>query len=152
MHRCSIIFVVDEQTGKYCIQRRSLNKDYQPGKMDISFGGVVRANEMRDMHEAAEREVREELGILGIDSRQLALNYAFKQRYEDAFTQCWAYVYYLKWPRFGQFQCGRQIQLRPQETEVDALFWWNEYEISHGLENGAIPKEGAPIWSKWLDY
>ena len=46
-----------------------MNKDYQPGKMDISFGGVVKANEMRDVHEAAEREVREELGILGINSK-----------------------------------------------------------------------------------
>lgn len=46
--------------------------------MDISFGGVVKANEMRDVHEAAEREIREELGILGIDSKQLELTYAFK--------------------------------------------------------------------------
>lgn len=37
--------------------------------MDISFGGIVKANEMRDVHEAAEREVREELGILGIHSQ-----------------------------------------------------------------------------------
>ena len=46
----------------------------------------MRANEMRDIHEAAEREVREELGILGIDSRQLELTYAFKQKYIDDFT------------------------------------------------------------------
>ena len=43
-----------------------MKKDYQPGAMDISFGGIVKANEMRDVHEAAEREIREELGILGI--------------------------------------------------------------------------------------
>ena len=40
-----------------------------PGAMDISFGGVVKANEMTNVHDAAEREVREELGILGIDPK-----------------------------------------------------------------------------------
>ena len=69
MHRCSIIFVVEQCSGNYCIQRRSLRKDYQPGKLDITFGGVIKANEMKDVRDAAEREVREELGILGIDSK-----------------------------------------------------------------------------------
>ena len=74
--------------------------------MDITFGGIVRANEMNDVHEAAEREVREELGILGIDSRSLNLTYAFKQRYTDKFTQCWAYVFYLPWPQNGSLDNG----------------------------------------------
>ena len=74
--------------------------------MDISFGGIVRANEMNDVHEAAEREVREELGILGVESKQLALRYAFKQKYKDEYTKCWAYVYYLVWPSKGLFRNG----------------------------------------------
>ena len=107
--------------------------------MDISFGGVVRANEMRDVHEAAEREVREELGILGIDSRELDLTYAFKQKYEDEHTQCWAYVYYLPWPKSGKGRVPRQIPLKPQEEEVDEIFWWNEQQINSGYANGIIP-------------
>ena len=120
--------------------------------MDISFGGIVKANEMKDIHEAAEREIREELGILGVDSRQLDLTYAFKQRYEDAYTQCWAYVYYLLWPRHGLFDCGRHVQLRPQETEVDEIYWWNEKQINNGIEAGTIPLESRHIWNTWLDH
>ena len=133
MHRCSIIFVLDEKSNRYCIQKRSMDKDYWPGKLDITFGGVVRANEMNDVHEAAEREVREELGILGIDSRALNLTFAFKERYTDEFTQCWAYVYYLNWPHKGLFKNGQKVKLIPQETEVDELFWWNENQISNGI-------------------
>ena len=56
---CVHCFIMDEN-GKILIQKRSMNKKYQPGKWTVCGGGVELGEEV---HAAAIREVKEEIGI-----------------------------------------------------------------------------------------
>ncbi|MCE5344829.1 MAG: NUDIX domain-containing protein [Bacteroidales bacterium] len=49
------------RSGKLFLQKRSVNKDIQPGKWDTSVGGHVDLGEK--IEEALAREVREEIGL-----------------------------------------------------------------------------------------
>lgn len=59
-HRATYI-VVHDGMGKILVQRRTESKDFMPGMLDATAGGVVQADE--GMLEAARREAEEELGL-----------------------------------------------------------------------------------------
>ncbi|WP_136254015.1 NUDIX hydrolase [Onishia niordana] len=61
-HRATYI-VVRNAKGDICVQRRTLTKEVFPGDDDLAAGGVVGAGEA--VHQAARRELAEELGIRG---------------------------------------------------------------------------------------
>lgn len=61
-HRSVGILVVNSR-GEVLIHRRAEDKDVWPGQWDIAAGGVVAAGESWEA--AAEREIAEELGIVG---------------------------------------------------------------------------------------
>lgn len=56
--------------GKILLQKRSMNKDIQPGKWDTAVGGHVDYGE--EIEEAMLRETREELGITGFLFKKIA--------------------------------------------------------------------------------
>lgn len=58
--------------GELYLQKRSMNKDIQPGKWDTSVGGHVALGEKAE--DAVKREASEELGLEGLDP-------VFKTRY-----------------------------------------------------------------------
>ena len=62
-HRVSYTFIVtDEEHGsKLLVQKRSMKKDYCPGFLSLSTGGVVGEGEDDDL--SAVRELEEEIGI-----------------------------------------------------------------------------------------
>ncbi len=53
---------VFNRRGEMLIQRRSMDKSYLPGLWDVSAGGSAVAGE--DSFQAAERELREEMGLV----------------------------------------------------------------------------------------
>ena len=63
IHRAAHILVFNS-SGQILLQKRSLNKDIQPGKWDTSVGGHVDSGETYE--EAAHKELYEELDIKGI--------------------------------------------------------------------------------------
>lgn len=89
-HRIIVVSIIDKN-GHLLMQQRSLNKDSNPGKWDVSVAGHVSSGQTSI--EAAVREVSEELGIK-IDkkelkyiltyknSRQIKENYMDKQIYD----------------------------------------------------------------------
>lgn len=62
IHRSIFIFIFDKQ-GRIFVNQRTLNKEFYPGYWSIVIGGHVHSGESYE--EAAEREVKEEMGIEG---------------------------------------------------------------------------------------
>lgn len=80
-HRATYI-VVHDGMGKILVQRRTETKDFHPGMLDATAGGVVRADEQ--LLESARREAEEELGIAGVPFADHGQFY-----YEDKFCRVW---------------------------------------------------------------
>lgn len=89
-HRIIVVSIID-RNGHLLMQQRSLNKDSNPGKWDVSATGHVSSGQTSI--EAAVREVSEELGIeinekelkyilTYKNSRQIKENYIDKQIYD----------------------------------------------------------------------
>ncbi len=60
LHRTISVSVFNDQ-GQILLQKRSINKDNNPGKLACAVGGHV--SKGKDYEQAAERELKEELGI-----------------------------------------------------------------------------------------
>lgn len=80
-HRATYI-VVHDGMGKILVQRRTETKDFHPGMLDATAGGVVQADEQ--LLESARREAEEELGIAGVPFADHGQFY-----YEDKFCRVW---------------------------------------------------------------
>jgi 8-oxo-dGTP pyrophosphatase MutT (NUDIX family) len=61
-HRASYI-VLEDKSGRFYVEKRTLTKDYCPGMLDACIGGVVTAEDGDDIAGSAGRELREELGV-----------------------------------------------------------------------------------------
>jgi isopentenyldiphosphate isomerase len=93
IHRVVHVLLFDSG-GKLLLQKRSLTKDIAPGKWDTSVGGHVNPGEK--IGAAAEREMREELGVtdcplrfrhsyLFSNSKESELVYTFSCEYDGNF-------------------------------------------------------------------
>ena len=60
-HRCTTIFTINGDK-KFVVQKRSMQKDYCPGYIDLAAGGIVGMAE-EDIDKSAARELQEELGV-----------------------------------------------------------------------------------------
>jgi isopentenyldiphosphate isomerase len=118
IHRVAHVLVVDK-SGRLLLQKRSPHKDIQPGKWDTSVGGHLNIGE--DYEAAAYREMKEELGIDGVN---LTFLYAYPLRNE------------IESENVRTYHClydGR-IDFDPEEiTEVRS---WGMDEIDQNLGNG----------------
>jgi isopentenyl-diphosphate delta-isomerase type 1 len=68
LHRAVSIAVFGND-GRLLVHRRAATKDIWPSYWDIAAGGVVGSGE--GYHEAAERELAEELGVVGVPLQHL---------------------------------------------------------------------------------
>ncbi|KAF6661186.1 NUDIX hydrolase YfcD [Enterobacteriaceae bacterium EKM102V] len=111
-HRATYI-VVHDGMGKILVQRRTETKDFMPGKLDATAGGVVQSGE--DMLESARREAEEELGIAAVPFAEHGKFY-----FEDQHCRVWG----------GLFSCVSHGPFAMQESEVDEIFWMTPDEIT----------------------
>lgn len=110
-HRATYI-VIEDEAGRLYVQRRTLGKDYCPGKLDACCGGVVLAGEA--YLPSAYRELAEEMGIEGVP---LTTHGAFY--WGDAECKVWG----------GLFSCRYEGPLRLQAEEVEYVLRLSVAEI-----------------------
>ena len=85
LHRAVYVFVLNTR-GELFVHRRTATKDVYPGYCDLTIGGVVGTGEEYDA--AAERELAEELGLIGVPIIRLG-----GLRYADEGTRICGMVY-----------------------------------------------------------
>ncbi len=111
-HRATYI-VVHDGMGKILVQRRTDIKDFMPGMLDATAGGVVQAGEA--LLESARREAEEELGIAGVPFAEHGQFY-----FEDEHCRVWG----------GLFSCVSHGPFALQESEISEVCWMEPEEIT----------------------
>ena len=114
LHRAVHVFVINGR-GELLLQKRSLLKDKHPGVWDSSVAGHLDAGE--DYPDAARREMLEEMGIEGVEPREVG-------RIAPCEATGWEHVvlYQARWEGTPRFPC----------SEVEAVLW--------------LPAEEADAW------
>ena len=102
-HRATYI-VVHNGMGQILVQKRTENKDFYPGWLDATAGGVVQSGE--NMLESARREAEEELGIAGVPFADHGMFY-----FEQDNCRVWG----------GLFSCVSHGPFALQEEEVESV-------------------------------
>ncbi|TKI03831.1 NUDIX hydrolase YfcD [Martelella alba] len=111
-HRASYI-VVHDGMGNILVQRRTANKDFYPGYLDATAGGVVQSGE--NMLESARREAEEELGIAGVPFADHGMFY-----FENEHCRVWGAL----------FSCVSHGPFALQAEEVEEVTWLRPEDIT----------------------
>lgn len=119
-YHCIVHVCIFDEEGRMLIQRRQITKQSWPGLWDVTAGGGVQAGERS--HQAAEREVLEELGLqIRLKDLRPALTANFPHGFDD--------FYLLR-------QASPLSGLRLQKEEVMDARWATEKETLELLERG----------------
>lgn len=102
--------------GELYLQKRSMNKDIQPGKWDTAVGGHIDYGET--VEEALRREVREELGITEF-TPQFMTRYIFESAIEKELVNTFRTVY--------------SGEIQPDTEELDGGRFWSMEDIKTNL-------------------
>ncbi|HCM63061.1 MAG TPA: NUDIX hydrolase YfcD [Morganella sp. (in: Bacteria)] len=129
-HRATYI-VVHDGMGKILVQRRTQSKDFYPGLLDATAGGVVQQGE--NMLDSARREAEEELGIAGVPFAEHGVFY-----YEEPVCRVWG----------GLFSCVTHGPFALQESEVAQVIWLTPAEITARCDE--FTPDSLKALSLWL--
>ncbi|CDG88349.1 NUDIX hydrolase YfcD [Xenorhabdus bovienii] len=129
-HRATYI-VVHDGMGKILVQHRTETKDFYPGRLDATAGGVVMVGE--NMLDSARREAEEELGIAGVPFAEHGIFY-----YEEKSCRTWG----------GLFSCVSHGPFALQEEEVSAVYWLSPEEITARCDE--FTPDSLKALSLWL--
>ena len=107
------------EAGDLYLQKRSMNKDIQPGKWDTAVGGHIDYGET--VEEALRREVREELGITDFIP-QFITRYVFDSTIEKELVNTYRTTY--------------EGPVTPDTSELDGGRFWSIPEILENMGKG----------------
>jgi isopentenyldiphosphate isomerase len=131
LHR-TIAVSCSNARGEIYVHRRTRTKDLFPGMYDMFVGGVVQAGESYAV--CAEREIGEELGIVGPKPEWL-----LKHRYKDAQTESFTGLFRVQWDGL----------IRHQESEVE----WGAYlapaELRAKLSEWRFVPDGLELYQTY---
>ncbi len=102
--------------GELYLQKRSVNKDIQPGKWDTAVGGHVDYGET--IEEALRREVREELEVTNF-TPQFITRYVFESAIERELVNTFRTIY--------------NGEIHPDTEELEGGRFWSIEEIEKSL-------------------
>lgn len=119
IHRIVQVMVEDPK-GRLLLQKRTADRELHPGRWDTSVGGHVDKGE--DYLTAAKRETLEEIGIRGLELRELGSyrkNSMFEWRHLNRFYR----VYSMVVPADTTF--------KPDPVEISEIRWFSVEELQH---------------------
>ncbi len=134
LHRVVHVMVVNS-SGDILLQKRAMSKDVAPGRWDTSVGGHVDAGETVEY--ALRREMREELGIEGGDTRFM-YTYIHSNPYESEL------VYSYECLHEGPFDFSRE--------EIEEVRFWPVEEIEEALGRGVLSDNFEEEFRRYLDF
>ncbi len=138
MHRVAHVLVFDN-SGRLILQKRSPNKDIQPGKWDTSVGGHLGIGEKA--FDGAKREMKEELGI----DAHIEFMYSYiirtKRESEMVFT----------------YFCMYNGKITHDPEEISYVKKWTEAEVERSLGKNIFTNSFEKDFSlyresKWSRY
>ena len=119
VHRVVHVLVFNS-AGGLLLQKRSMQKDVAAGKWDTSVGGHVEPGE--SLHKAAQRELREELGVTA--TLQYLYTYLHSNDYETEVV--------------ATYRCTHEGPFEFQTGEIDAVRSWDMEEINCKTGSGEL--------------
>jgi len=131
MHRVVHVLVFDRR-GRLFLQKRSFNKDIQPGKWDTSVGGHLEPGEGEEA--GAQREMQEELGIEGATLQPL-------------------YQYIMRSPTETElvttFKAVWEGKIMIDSKEIDEGRFWEAAEIEAALGKDIFTPNFEDEYRRW---
>lgn len=129
-HRATYI-VVHNGMGHILVQRRTKTKDFYPGWLDATAGGVVQSGEQT--LESARREAEEELGIADVPLAEHGVFY-----YQSDNCRVWGSL----------FSCVSHGPFALQAAEVEEVSWMTPQEITARCDE--FTPDSLKALSLWL--
>jgi isopentenyldiphosphate isomerase len=126
--------VVRNSRGDVYVHRRTDSKDVYPGMYDFCAGGVVQAGE--DPTTSAERELAEELGVVGVPLESLG-----EADYADQHTRYRAFLY----------SCTYDGPIRWQPEEVAWGSWVAPARLVEMLDELPFVPDSTSNLRGWLE-
>jgi len=134
VHRVAHVLVF-RPGGELLLQKRSRHKDIQPGKWDTSVGGHLDPGE--DYLAAAVREMREELGLSGVQ-----LTFLHKSRIRNEIES----------ENVATYLALHEGEIRFAAEEIEAVRFWRRTEIDAALGSGLFTPNFEMEWRLFLDW
>lgn len=134
LHR-AVHVMIEDSKGRIFLQKRSLEKDIQPGKWDTSVGGHLDQGE--SYLKAAVREAAEELGV-ELKEPEFLYQYIMRSDRESQFIQT-----------FGMIHDG---PFALQKSEISEGRFWETTEIEENLESGIFTPNFEDEFSRYKQW
>jgi len=121
--------------GDLLLQKRSLDKDIQPGKWDTSVGGHLDLGE--DFLTAAKREMTEELGVSGIP-----LTFLYSSTIRN----------HVESENIETYLAVSDKEVSPDPLEVTEVRFWGYQDIEESLGQDVFTPNFEEEWRMFKDF
>lgn len=143
-HRIIVVAIIDKN-GHLLMQQRSIKKETNPGKWDVSTAGHVSAGQ--SSKEAAIREVSEEVGMnVQEDELEYICTYKTTNKIKEDYIANHIYDFYIV-----KRENIEMSNIKMQESEVDQVKLCNLNEVQEMLDNKQVVKRDE-VYRELIKY